>query len=289
MKTGSGETMKILLTALCAMLLLGPGNPARAGETAQRALDSETLRCGYAEWTPVFYRDIDSGEFKGIAHDVMEEIGRKTGLRIQWTENAGWGMIAEGVGTRYDMACVTLGMMATRARAIGFSQPVFYIPVYPVVRADDARFDANLDLLQDPRSKIGVLEGEGSALIAAERYPKATTIAIPQSADYTLLMEDIKAKKSDISFITAETFDSFDKKQPGIFKIAQRGKPVSVIAAGFGLPRDDMAFKTLIDTALTELQNEGRLDEILDRYDTGGRIFLRPPKPYVLPQESPEK
>ena len=276
-------------TAIFSLFLAGllAACPAHAADSvADRVLDSETLRCGYAEWTPVLFKDMASGEMQGMSKDIMEQVARKIGVRIDWAENAGWGTIAEGlVGGRYDMVCVTLGQITARARAIDFSRPVFYMPVYPVVRANDTRFDKDLSLLEQPETKLGVLEGEASALCAAERVPKAATVAIPQTSDYSLLMEDIRAKKSDISFITADTFDSFNKNQPGVFKIAQQGKPVSVGAAGFGLPPGDMRFKTLIDTAIQELQNEGEIDRIMDKYDPKGRIFLRPPLPYVLPKD----
>lgn len=279
--------MKTFLFALFLAGFLGVCalQPAHADSVADRVLDTETLKCGYAEWTPILFKDMATGDMQGMSRDIIDAIGHKLGVEVEWTENAGWGTLAEGLAAkRYDMICVTLGQITTRARVIDFSRPIFYLPVYPIVRADDARFDKNLDLLEKPSTKIGVLEGEASALLAAERFPKAATIAISQTSDYSLLMEDIKAKKSDISFITADTFDSFNKKQPGVFKIANHGTPISVIAAGFGLPTNDIQFKNLIDTAVAELQNEGTMDRLMDKYDPKRTIFLRPPTPYMLPK-----
>lgn len=274
--------MRKLILTLSVLCL---STSAFAGDVYDRVTKNGEIQCGYGIWNPIIYKDINSNEVKGAARDIMVAIGNKTELKINWKEESPWGTIIEGLAThRYDMICTSIGIMSARAKVVDFSTPIFYLPIYIISRKDDKRFDHPEPTINSPDIKIGVLEGEGTSIIAREQYPKAKTISIPQTSDYSLLLEDLKTKKSDVTFVSAETFDAFNKKNPGLLKITAGGKPLSVVRIGFGLPKGDTDFKVLIDTALANLQDEGTLDKILDQYDPNRNLFLRPVRAYEMPK-----
>ncbi|PZP54559.1 MAG: hypothetical protein DI586_09545 [Micavibrio aeruginosavorus] len=243
------------------------------------------IRCGYSIWNPILYKDLESGQIKGAAYDIMDAIGKKTDLKINFAEETGWGTLTEGLATgRYDMICTTIGALSSRGKVIDFSKPLFYLPIYVVVRKDEKRFDKSLAGINDPSVKLGVLEGEGTATFATGYFPKAKIVAIPQTADYSQLLEDVKTGKSDLTLISGETFDAFNRKNPGILKYAQTGKPIGAFRVAFGLPKGDYQLKQTIDTAIDELQDEGTLGKILDGYDPEARLYLRLATPYEQPK-----
>ena len=63
-------------------------------------MKSGTLRCAYLLYTPFFMRDLKTGELSGVFHDVMEEIGKSTGLKVEWTTEVGYDNIFPGTNAR---------------------------------------------------------------------------------------------------------------------------------------------------------------------------------------------
>ncbi|HNQ91783.1 MAG TPA: transporter substrate-binding domain-containing protein [Alphaproteobacteria bacterium] len=272
---------KLTAIFLAGLIALIPLWASAASENLERIMAAKEIRCGYATWNPILYKDLNSGEIQGISKELMDAVGKKMDVKVTWAEEAAWGSIVEGLLTkRYDMICTTLGALTSRALAVDFSEPVFYLPIWAVSRIDDTRFDKDISGLDDPQYKIGVLEGEGTSIFARLRYPNAQTVAIPQVADVSLLMEDIKTGKSDISFISAETFDAYNKKNPGILKIANSGKPIMIAPVAFGIPKGDYEVKRLMDIAIEELYGDGIVEQIFKKYDPEGKLFLLRNVPY---------
>ncbi|HBM91071.1 MAG TPA: hypothetical protein DD400_04245, partial [Rhodospirillaceae bacterium] len=103
----------VIVTVLVALLLQSGviTFPEKTSATASkesvydRVLRTETIRCGYSVWKPLMWVDPNSNKKMGIFPDLMEEIGRRLGLKIVWQEELGWGMVVESVKTgRVDMA-----------------------------------------------------------------------------------------------------------------------------------------------------------------------------------------
>ena len=51
-----------------------------------RVQKTNTIRCGYSTWDPLFYIDPKTGEKHGIFHDLMEEAGKRLDIKIVWAE-----------------------------------------------------------------------------------------------------------------------------------------------------------------------------------------------------------
>jgi polar amino acid transport system substrate-binding protein len=283
-----------LIVAMLALLIVGTRpagremeNSAVKSETAfERVMRTRTLRCGYALWSPVIYKDLKTGEIKGISRDIMDELGKKLDLRIEWTDEAVWGTIVEGLATkRYDMICNGLGVMATRARVINFSAPLFYTPIYLVVRADENRILKTEDV-DNPAVNIAILDGDGFAVLAPRRFPKAVIKSLPQNSDWSAIFQEVETKKADVAGVDSSAFIEYLKTNPGKLKILDKSNPLFLFPVAFGLPQGDVALKTMIDAALSELFFDGTIAAAL-RTHASPEEFLMPVKPYAPPE--PEK
>lgn len=252
-------------------------------ETAfERVMRTHTLRCGYAMWNPILYKDVKSGELRGIAHDVIEAVGKKLDLRIEWAEETGWGTLVEGLAThRYDAICNALGVVPARAKAIDFSVPLFFVPSYIVVRQDEQRFARNDDLNNSAYS-FAILEGEAASFLVREKFPQARLRPLAQNTDFTLVFQEVETRKADATLITAPDFVEYQKANPGKLKILDQN-PTGVYPAAFGLPQGDVALKAMIDATLGDVVAEGVADKILNAYSQAPDEFLKPLKPYELP------
>ena len=68
------------------------------------------MRCGYVSNPPSCIVDPNTGQLGGIFVDSIEAIGEELGIRIEWTEEVGFGSMIEGLVTgRYDaVPCANL-------------------------------------------------------------------------------------------------------------------------------------------------------------------------------------
>lgn len=275
----------VALIALAVVTLRPVGNavaPEKKETAFARVMRTHTIRCGYAVWNPVLYKDAKTGEIKGIAHDVMEEVGKKLDLRIDWAEETGWGTLVEGLAThRYDAICNALGVISPRARVIDFSAPLFYGATYIVVRQDETRFSHNEDM-NNPAYSFSVLEGEAAALLLPKVFPKAHLTPLPQNADFSLVFQDVATRKADAAVVDYSSFVEYQKVNPGKLKILEQ-KPIEFYSASFGLPQGDVALKSMIDVALGEAFADGTLGRAIDAYSEVPDEFLKPAKPYAGP------
>ena len=272
---------KFLFSLLLIMLALPAAAQDKSESVYARAVRTGSLRCGYALWAPILYQDMQTGTLAGFSYDVMNEIGKRLGLKIDWAEESAWGTLVEGLSThRYDMICVAFGNTAARGKVIAFSAPLFYSPLYLVSRSSDKRFDKGYMLLNAPKYRIAVLDGEMSALFSARTLPLAATDALPQTADYAMLLKEVETKKADATFVTPETFAAYNAGNPGLLKLADPQHPVMILPVSFGLPIDDPALKNMMDVTVTEMINDGTVDRLLTKYEKYPGTFLRVPQAY---------
>ena len=277
--------MKNIFLALIILCLSAPAFAAEKESTFDRVTRTQTIRCGYADWSPFLVKDPNTGKISGLFYDVMEQLGKRLNIKIDWTEEVGYGAIIEGLRAgRYDMICTALAQNSTRVKAVDFSMPLFFMPFYVISRKDDTRFDKTYDILNDPKYKLAVLDGELSSVMAAQFFPKATQDALSQTADLSLMLKEVETKKADVGFLEPVTFMDYEAKNPGLLKIVDKSRPLNMFAVSFLLPINDTPFKRMIDVTLNELVNDGTLTPLIKKYEKYPGTMLLPTPPYQMPK-----
>ncbi len=253
------------------------------GTTYDRVMQAGEIRCGYAMWAPALYKDVKADKITGIFYELMNEVGNRLDLKVVWAEESGWGTIVEGLNLgRYDMICAPLGHSSARAKFIAFGIPVFYTPMYGVVRLDDVRFDKDINKLNSEDYKIAVLDGELSSVTARQVFPEADTISLPQMNDYSGLLKEVEGNKADITLVEPSVFRTYEKTNPDKLKILDGGEPVNIFPVSVGFSRGDVEFKNMINVTLQELMNDGTAERMIQKYEEFPEAFVRPSKPYEV-------
>ncbi|MDD5587070.1 MAG: transporter substrate-binding domain-containing protein [Alphaproteobacteria bacterium] len=279
--------LTILIAAVVAggVAYLAPGT--RSGESAvkesayDRVLRTGVLRCGYADWPPyVFTKDPATGKVSGILADVTETMAAKLSLKVDWSENTGWGSYIEALRTgRIDAFCAGSYRNAEKGRYLAYTVPVFYNAVYPYVRVDDHRFDKDLSVVNDPGVRISTMDGEISDMIAKAHFPKATAVSVPQLGQGTDIFVNIAAGKADIVFNEPSITDDYIKNNPGTLRRAGN-VPFQTYPTCLDVDIHEMQLRDMLDSALIELQNAGLIEKIISKYSSDPKVFLRAAKPY---------
>ncbi|MDE2029238.1 MAG: transporter substrate-binding domain-containing protein [Alphaproteobacteria bacterium] len=262
------------------------GGAASASESAYaRVIRTGTLRCGYGVFAPYFTKDLKTGKYGGVIHDVVEAVGNHLGLKIVWAEEVGLGDIATALKTgKIDAYCGGVWSIGKRVRVIDYTDPVFYEPIFVYVRSDDHRFDKNFAALDSSTARVAMIDGEGSSLIAAAEFPKARPVSLPQLSTYADMFNLVVMNKADFLLTAPLGEHTFAKNNPG--QLRPLDKPVRIFPMdGFVISYGEPALRDILNQAQKNIRNNGIIDKILDRYDPGHTLFWRVAKPYIRPQD----
>ncbi|HPQ50951.1 MAG TPA: transporter substrate-binding domain-containing protein [Alphaproteobacteria bacterium] len=255
------------------LLLMGSTTLAQAEEKEsayERVIRTGTIRCGYIAWKPYFYyQDLNDPSSKtGISFDLMNTIGKTLDLKIEWTEEVGWGNIGEGLKAgRYDMACVSMWPDAPKYKNFLLTRPMYYSAIYSWVRADDNRFDGDINKINKPDVKIAAVDGAFSYNLAKEIFPDAGIASISpmaQSAEYYMT---VVSGKADIINTDSDEMAAFLENNAGKLRMVKDVEPLRLYPHVMGIPADSPQMKDMVDSALGFLIDNGFMDGIVKKYN----------------------
>lgn len=266
-------TSNILLATITAVLVSVvvvktlPGNSSNAPtqaekiETAfERVMRTQIIRCGYGLAKPAIWREPNSKEIVGQMADLMRDFTRITGIKIEWSEELDWGNPAAALDARrIDVICSTIWNTPARARAMTFSQPLFYSAMETYVRFDDHRFDGKLEAINDPAVKLAVNPGDVSEEIARINFPKAQFV--PKAAligDEAMLM-DVATNKADVAIISSVIADDFIRNTPHSLRKVSEVEPVRLYGHVFAVRHGETALRDWLDIVIANLALDGSI------------------------------
>jgi len=234
---------------------------------------------------PLFLIDPNTKQKSGLFYDLVNSAAAKLGLKVDWTEEVGYGQMIEGLNThRYDIVGSGIWINAGRGKDADFTIPVYYDAVLAYVRDGDTRFDKDLSILNSPNFTISTMDGELGETIAKTDFPRAKTEALPQTADFTQLIMNVVNRKADVAFLSLAAARQYQEANPGQIKAANLGRPVRVFPVAIIVPKGAYDFKQALDYALSEMLNSGEVESILKKYEKVPGSFLRIALPYSAPE-----
>jgi polar amino acid transport system substrate-binding protein len=284
----------VLLSAAVAGSIVhfkGSSRQTAAKETVfDRVMRTGTLRCAYLPYRPEVIKDPNTGELSGYAVDISNEIGRQLNMKIEWTEELGFGFqnVANGFkSSRFDAVCSGFVETASHARGALFSIPIDYATEHAYVRADDERFDDSLDGINAPSVKIAQIDGEATVAIAKEIFPLAGRYSLPEMSDLSLALEAVASGKADVAIFPVATGKDFLTHNPGKLKVLRQHQVKAWIQPVMAFPHGEHDLKYVVDATLRALHENGFIERTLRKYDPNLDSYLLAAKPYQV-HSSPE-
>jgi len=249
----------------------------------QRIISSGKIRCGYVTYVPGCIKDPNSGKLSGMMVDIVNELGKSLGLQVEWSEEVGWGSMIEGLNTgRYDIVGSGVWANATRGKVCGSTVPLFYSGLHAYVRNDDHRFDHHLEAINSNSVRIATTDGEMAAIIAKADFPQAQELALPQLSDLSQLLINVETKKADVTFQENAATAWYLKRNPGKLRCLTTNNPIRVFPYVLLTPLEDLALKSMLDTAIQELINRGYVEKVLRKYEIEPGTYYRTVRPYEI-------
>lgn len=244
---------KVAVLAMVCVVLLGGGvfcvvggcnnGSGGSGSTAQptvydRVVKSGVIRAAYITYPPACVKDTKSGKLSGIFVETLEKAAENCGLKVEWTEEVGWGAQIEGLeADRYDIVGSPVWANPTRGKLTTMSIPVYYSGIGIYVRQNDDRFTDDWGKINSPDVRIVTIDGETGDLIARTQFPNAKRILMTQLTDISQWFLEVSSKKADVLF--AEPYFAYEylKSNPGTVKNIAVEKPILRLATAICLRR----------------------------------------------------
>jgi ABC-type amino acid transport substrate-binding protein len=273
-----------LATAFATVKFLGGASETKHQETSyERVIRTGTLRCGYEYWDSGIMQDNKTNQLNGAWVDILNEFGKVAELKIEWTAHVGWGDVGAALkGGKIDAMCAGMWQSANKAKEMAFSVPILYQSIEPFVRADDHRFDGNVDRINSEDVTVAVIDADNSDFIAQTDFPKAKRVALSQlnGTDNDLFMT-VGTKKADLTFDTPGLWQQYDKANPGQVRRVAPGHSLRVYGMSIVVDNDDPRLLNLINVGAQEIVNSGAVSRIVQKYDaTYPDMYLKMVKPY---------
>jgi len=242
-----------------------------------RVMQSRTIRCGYGVWPPFIVKNPNTGKLSGIFYDYMEALGQALNLKINWAEESGGhgDYIPSLKAGRIDAMCFSVWPNASRGQQVDFTMPVYYTAHYAYARADDKRFDNNLDAINDPPVTVVAIDGEMGALIAASDFPKAKKLELPELSDQLQAFLSLTTKKADIFITDTSTATEYEAANPGKIRQVPAPAPLRVFRNTIAIAQKQDQFRRMLDTATEEMLSSGKMEKIIAKYERYPGTFLR--------------
>jgi polar amino acid transport system substrate-binding protein len=261
----------------------------QAASTYQRVLDRSSIRCGYVMFPPHMMKDPNSGKLSGISYDLMNAVGEKLQLKIDWAEEVGYGDMITAVNSgRVDAICNVVGINTNRAKYADFLTPPYYAGVSLWVREGDSRFASN-DLARLNADDVAIAKVEGTTFDAyiREDFPKAKSYALPQSAPLSDQMMAVATHKADATILDSWLGYEYTKNNPGQLRNLNSETPYRIDPVAPMIGRGQDAFKAMMDSAITEVIQTGKLHRIIAGYQLPKGTLFERAHPFVLHDPKP--
>lgn len=266
MKLSHLLSRRTLAATLFAVLAATGQARADTAPTLSTIQKSGSVHIGWAEWRPMEYRDIESGDLKGVLIALAQGIAKRMHVKPVFVED-NWSTLTAGISSG-KFAMSLMGRSTERAQVVDFSSPLYSVPFTVIVSGNSSykTFDeANL-----PQNTIAVTTGSTTdellTSLQKEGKIKANVVRIKDVGGAILSLMSGK-----VAAFASSTDDLLQiiKQQPSL-KLAGGSFGASVFCVA--LPKGDKTLLSGVDDAVQSMMTDGTVASLLKQYSIVGSV-----------------
>ena len=232
------------------------GGEKPAAVEIKTAVDGKLTWATSADFPP--YEFVEDGKVVGIDAEIMEYIAGKLGLESS-AENMDFSSVITAVSSgKTDVAASGITVNEDRKASVDFSDP--YVTTSQVVIV---RFDSPIKEASEINGKnIGVQLNTTGDEYVTENFKDSTVERYGKGFE---AIEALKQLKLDAVVIDGDTADKFIEADDDLVKL---DTALTEEEYAFAVQKGNTALLDQINSALAEMKENGKLDEILSKYKT---------------------
>jgi ABC-type amino acid transport substrate-binding protein len=245
-------------------------------DTFENALDrvekTKILRVAFSHYPPALMHDEKYENFSGIFYEVIMSIAKKHGWKVVWSEETGYGVIADGLlHNRFDVFGGAVWPTDERKQTASFSESLYESPVFGWVKEGNLKTES--EFRSDVNTRVVIKENDITDSITRADYPSARIVYVPQLASTSEVLKFVAEERGDITFAESYLVELFNKKSSvKLVKISP--EPVRIFENTFMFQKDDTSLKAVFDTEIFELKKSGELKRLIEKYFGVGNSIL---------------
>jgi len=243
------STLILMTVTILSALILSACGGGAGEDTLKVATD--------ATWPPFEFVDEESKEIIGLDIDLMNAIAEKAGLSIEYV-NVSWDPLLAGMAEcQYDMAISAMSITPERAESFLFSVP--YIAAGQLVTVAIDNTDIN-----GPEDLVGKVAGAQIGTTGAIEVENIEGAELKTYDEIGLAFQDLM--NGQIDAVVSDNTLAIGFIAQNSDKIKSVGDTFTAEEFGVAICMDNPELKDAVDAALTELLNEGYVDELTAKW-----------------------
>jgi polar amino acid transport system substrate-binding protein len=254
--------LSLVVGCLVAMVAVTAPALAQEGKSLIKEIQQRgELRVGYATADPHQFKDSTSGQWKGIAVDIMEDWAKELGVKHVPVDTSWDAMVAGLQAGKYDVAAA-LNRRPARALVVTFSAPYMFDTGTFAVNRGKVKA-TTFEQLDQKGTKIAVMMGTAEDKSLSRVAKNLEILRLPDQNETRIAVQSGRAQG---------LFDDIS----GNAKFAQENKTVRLIIPGNpilvegiafairkGYPHDDIE---ALDIMVEDFVNTGKLKAAQGKY-----------------------
>lgn len=245
-----------VLTVLAATLFA-----TGCGKEEKGLADNKIIVGTNAEYEPFEYLD-DNGELAGFDIDLMNALGEKMGVEIEWVDMAFDSLIGSMEAGNVEMIAAAIGPTEERKKSCDFSD-VYYSGYQSIVTNKDNPMKSFDELAG---KTIAVLEGSLSDMIASgenQDYGMIEGAEVKRFKNSTQAIQELENGAADAVLIDAIIAQRFVADRDSLVQNEVEGTGEDTVLA---IKKGDTELVEKINAALSEMKEDGSYDTLYQKY-----------------------
>ena len=249
---------KIFLIALFALLPFS----LNAESNLDKILSSGVLKVGTTgDWDPMTMKDPATNKYKGFDIDVMRELAKDLGVKIQFVP-AEWKTIVAGItADRYDIS-TSVTKTPKRAEVAGFTATYYKYGTVPLVLKKNLNKFSTWDSLNNKNVTIATTLGTSQEEKAKEFFPKSKLKSIEAPArDF----QEVLAGRADGNITSSTEANKLVLKYPQLAIVPDGEKNPAFLA--MMVPKNDKVWNKYVSDWIKSKKDSGFFTTLLAKYN----------------------
>jgi len=257
------SVVKAVLT--CVTMMLGT-TAVHAESMLDLVKKSETLNVGWGEWKPFEYKDVISGELKGIMIDLAGELAKRLDVKAEFVLDA-WPTLPAGIAAgRFNVAL--MGYSDGRAQVVDYSRPLYTSDFTAMVAKSSGI--TTWDELNVPGNTIAVTTGSSTDEVLAK---------LTEEGKIKAEVQRIRDVGAGVLAVSSGNVQAYVNQRDSLSLMVAAQPQMALVDGSFGkawfgvvYPKGDKEFGAAIDAAIDGMIADNYIAGKIAEYEVKGAV-----------------
>lgn len=269
-RTNTIAAIVALIISLLVVTFAGSNERSNKKESVyDRVVKSGVIRCGYGISAPWILKNAETGQMEGVAVELMEAVAKTLDLKVEWTEETGWGGLPTALETgRVDVGCSSLWVRGAYGKRLSYTKPYIYNALHAFVRADDTRFDNAREFADLNRAgiKVSTVDGEITDALRTTWLPLTDAVSLPQGSSVSESFLLVSTGKADLVVMDPISLKQFNEANNNALKRVPLTEPVVIYEASLPVALGEFELRDMLNAGIIEISGTGELKAVFEKY-----------------------